>query len=113
MLVVALRPAGSPSRTRTTLEHASDRRPICCSLIVPPMRVTTHDMLMPLFTFVVLGGGAPLTAWMARGHYAIVTALRNLDELEFSAQVPRSLTTFAFRWISLMSAQSADGSRGT
>ncbi|MEO5954056.1 MAG: GntR family transcriptional regulator [Chloroflexia bacterium] len=62
-------------------------------------------LMMPLFTFVVLASGAPLTASMAREHYALVNALRNLNEPEFSVQVRRSLTGFAFRWISTMASQ--------
>ncbi|MGA8597730.1 MAG: GntR family transcriptional regulator [Bryobacteraceae bacterium] len=62
----------------------------------------TLDRLMaPLFAFVVLASGAPLTASMGREHYQLVNALQNLEELEFSSVVRKTLSGFASRWLSI------------
>ncbi len=62
----------------------------------------TLDRLMaPLFAFVVLASGAPLTASMAREHYQLVDALRNIGEPEFSSVVRKTLSGFASRWLSI------------
>jgi DNA-binding GntR family transcriptional regulator len=61
---------------------------------------TLERLMSPLFSFVVLSSGAPLTAPMAREHYTIVEALRSVQEPEFSALVRKTITGFAFRWIS-------------
>ena len=50
----------------------------------------------------------PLTAAMAREHFDLVYALRNLRGPEFSAVVRKAFTKFAFRWISSMSAVEAN-----
>jgi len=41
-----------------------------------------------------------MTAAMGREHYALVEALRSMEEPEFSAVVRKTFTGFAFRWIS-------------
>ncbi|HMF76573.1 MAG TPA: GntR family transcriptional regulator [Bryobacteraceae bacterium] len=64
----------------------------------------TLDRLMaPLFAFVVLASGAPMTASMGREHYDLVNALRNLEEPEFSSVIRKTLSGFAFRWLSTFS----------
>lgn len=68
-----------------------------------PFLAETLDRLMaPLFAFVVVASGAPLTASMGREHYDLVNAFRTLQEPEFTTSVRRTLTTFAFRWITSM-----------
>jgi DNA-binding GntR family transcriptional regulator len=70
------------------------------------------DRLMaPLFAFVVVASGAPLTASMGREHYGLVNALRNLEEPEFTAAVRKILTGFAFRWLSSL-ANTGDATTG-
>ncbi|GEM_PF-2633121 len=64
---------------------------------------TLERLMAPLFVFVVLASGAPLTASMAREHYDLVNALRNLKEPEFSSVVRNTFTGFALRWTSRMS----------
>jgi len=61
---------------------------------------TLERLLAPLFAFVVLASGRPLTAAMGREHYAIVEALRSVPEPEFSALVRKTITGFALRWTS-------------
>jgi DNA-binding GntR family transcriptional regulator len=63
----------------------------------------TLDRLMaPLFVFVVVASGAPLTASMGREHYELVNALRSLQEPEFSTVTRRTLYGFAMRWLTTM-----------
>jgi len=64
--------------------------------------------MAPLFAFVVLASGHPMTAAMAREHYILVEALRSMAEPEFSAVVRRTFTGFAFRWISSAAAMVAE-----
>ncbi len=59
-------------------------------------------ILMPLSTFVVLASNAPLTTAMAKEHYLFTSALRDLNEPEFSIQIRKCLTAIGFRWISTM-----------
>jgi len=56
--------------------------------------------MAPLFAFVVLASGAPLTASMGREHCALIDALRSVPEPEFSTMVRRTFTGFALRWVS-------------
>ena len=60
---------------------------------------TLERLMAPLFVFVVLASGAPLTASMGREHYALIDALKNLDEPEFTASVRKALSGFAGRWL--------------
>lgn len=60
-------------------------------------------LVIPLSAFVVLGSDVPLTAAMAREHYAIVNALRNLNEPEFFSSVRKTFAGFAARWTTAMS----------
>jgi len=60
----------------------------------------------------VLASDVPLTAAMAREHYAIVDALGKLKPPEFDKVVRKTLGTFSQRWISSMSAKpSKNGNR--
>ena len=61
---------------------------------------TLERLLIPLFTFVVLASAHPLTAESGREHYALVEALRSMEEPDFSTLVRKTLTGFGFRWIS-------------
>ncbi len=70
----------------------------------------TLDRLMaPLFAFVVLASGRPLTASMGREHYELVNALKDLKEPEFTVVVRRILYGFASRWLSAFSDRSEQG----
>jgi len=51
-----------------------------------------------------------MTAAMGREHYALVEALRSMEEPEFSAVVRKTFTGFAFRWISSATPSLALGS---
>jgi DNA-binding GntR family transcriptional regulator len=56
-------------------------------------------LMAPLFAFVVLGSGVPLTEAMGRDHYVLVDALRSMREPEFTDVVRKTLTKFALRWV--------------
>jgi hypothetical protein len=58
--------------------------------------------MAPLFAFVVVASGAPLTGSMGREHHDLINALKSLPEPEFTTSVRRTLTTFAFRWMTAM-----------
>ncbi len=60
---------------------------------------TLERMMAPLFVFVVVASGAPLTAAMGREHYEIVRALRSLKGKEFTSTVNKTLNGFAARWL--------------
>ena len=63
------------------------------------------DRLMaPLFTFVVLASGAPLTGSMGREHYELVNALQNTAEPEFTEIVRKRLLGFTSRWLAAFSS---------
>jgi DNA-binding GntR family transcriptional regulator len=64
---------------------------------------TMVRLMSPLFAFVVLASESPLTASMAREHYALIDALRATPEPEFTALVRKVFTGFAFRWIATAS----------
>jgi DNA-binding GntR family transcriptional regulator len=69
---------------------------------------TLERLMTPLFAFVVFASNVPLTAAMAREHYALVDALGNLQPPEFNDVVRKALTTFSQRWISSMSSKNGD-----
>jgi len=70
----------------------------------------TLDRLMaPLFAFVVLASGRPLTASMGQEHYQLVNALKDLKEPEFTVVVRRTLYGFASRWLAAFSDRSEQG----
>ena len=56
-------------------------------------------LLAPLFAFVVLASGTPLTADMGREHYELIHALEDLDEPEFTQVARKTLAGFAGRWL--------------
>jgi DNA-binding GntR family transcriptional regulator len=110
--IVAAGEAGSKSDFLQR-DYAFHRR--CWELSGNPFLAETLNRLMaPLFAFVVVASGAPLTASMGREHYDLVNALRTLEEPEFTQTIRRSLTTFASRWIAsvaLLDDGSDTGSR--
>jgi DNA-binding GntR family transcriptional regulator len=63
---------------------------------------TLERLMAPLFAFVVVASGAALTGPMAREHYALIEALRTLEEPEFSVTIRKILTGFANRWLVAM-----------
>jgi hypothetical protein len=58
--------------------------------------------MAPLFAFVVMASPEPLTSSMAREHYELVDALKNLEEPEFSNKVRGILAGIATRWLTRM-----------
>jgi DNA-binding GntR family transcriptional regulator len=93
--------AGERGSRREFLERDFAFHRYCWSLSGNSFLAETLERLMaPLFAFVVLASGRPLTAAMAREHYAIVEALRSLSEPEFSALIRKTITGFALRWTS-------------
>ena len=88
------------------LDYAFHRQ--CWALSGNPYLAETLDRLMaPLFIFVVLASGAPLTGSMGREHYELINALQNTEEPEFTEVVRKRLTGFASRWLAAFSK--ADG----
>ena len=84
------------------LDYAFHRQ--CWALSGNPYLAETLDRLMaPLFIFVVLASGAPLTGSMGREHYELVNALQNTQEPEFTAVVRKRLTGFTSRWLAAFS----------
>ena len=71
---------------------------------------TLNRLMAPLFAFVVMASGAPLTVAMAREHYALVDALRSLEEPDFSAAVRKILNGIAHRWLSRMNPMTSGAS---
>src|SRR5260370_743775 len=109
-LVDRLVEAGQRENRREFLERDIEFHQFCWKLSGNPFLVETLERLMaPLFAFVVLASGHPMTASMGREHYAIVEALRSMEEPEFSAVVRKAFTGFAFRWISSAAARTAEG----
>src|SRR5229473_6839845 len=100
-LVDRLVEAGQREDRREFLERDIEFHRYCWKLSGNPFLVETLERLMaPLFAFVVLASGHPMTAAMGREHYALVEALRSMEEPEFTALVRKTFTGFAFRWIS-------------
>jgi DNA-binding GntR family transcriptional regulator len=60
---------------------------------------TLERLMAPLFTFVVLASGAPLTASMGKEHYELINALQNTEEPEFTGVVRKRLSGIASRWL--------------
>jgi DNA-binding GntR family transcriptional regulator len=100
-LVDRLVEAGQRENRREFLERDIEFHRRCWKLSGNPFLAETLERLMaPLFAFVVLASGRPMTAAMGREHYALVEALRSMEEPDFSALVRKTFTGFAFRWIS-------------
>ena len=93
--------AGQRGDRREFLESDFEFHRCCWRLSGNPFLAETLERLMaPLFAFVVLASGAPLTASMGREHEALIDALRSVPEPEFSTIVRRTFTGFALRWVS-------------
>jgi DNA-binding GntR family transcriptional regulator len=108
-LVDRLVEAGHQENRRQFLECDFEFHRYCWKLSGNPFLAETLERLMaPLFTFVVLASTHPLTAAMGREHYALVEALRSMEEPEFSAMVRKTFTGFAFRWISSAASRTAE-----
>jgi DNA-binding GntR family transcriptional regulator len=73
------------------------------------LAVTLERLMAPLFAFVVLASGKPMTAAMGREHYVLVEALRSAEEPEFTNIVRKTYTGFAFRWIGSAPQVTPDG----
>jgi DNA-binding GntR family transcriptional regulator len=98
--------AGQLGNRREFLERDFEFHQSCWRLSGNPFLAETLERLMaPLFAFVVLASGAPLTASMGREHYLIVEALRSVPEPDFSALIRKTMTGFAFRWIGIQTKQ--------
>ena len=108
-LVDRLVEAGQRENRREFLERDFEFHRHCWRLSGNPFLADTLERLMaPLFAFVVLASGHPMTAAMGREHYALVEALRSMEEPEFSAVVRKTFTGFAFRWISSAAPRTAE-----
>ena len=89
ILVDRLVEAGQRENRREFLECDFEFHRYCWKLSGNSFLAETLERLMaPLFTFVVLASAHPLTAAMGREHYALVEALRSMEEPEFSAAGP-------------------------
>ena len=109
-LVDRLVEAGEAGASREFLERDFAFHKHCWRLSGNVYLMETLERLMaPLFAFAVLASGVPMTAAMAREHYALVNALEKLAPPEFESVIRKTLTGFALRWISSMSNQNGDG----
>ena len=109
-LVDRLVEAGERKDRREFLERDIEFHRFCWKLSGNAFLAETLERLMaPLFAFVVLASGKPMTAGMAREHYALVEALRSIQEPEFTSIVRKTHTGFALRWIGAASLVTADG----
>jgi DNA-binding GntR family transcriptional regulator len=99
-LVDRLVEAGERNDRREFLERDVEFHRFCWKLSGNSFLAETLERLMaPLFAFVVLASGKPMTAAMGREHYALVEALRSAQEPEFTSIVRKTHTGFAIRWI--------------
>ena len=102
--------AGERNDRREFLERDFEFHRFCWKLSGNSFLAETLERLMaPLFAFVVLASGKPMTASMGREHYALVEALRSIEEPEFTNTIRKTLTGFAFRWIGSASQPPAGG----
>src|ERR1700719_2261719 len=109
-LVDRLVEAGQRENRREFLECDLEFHRYCWKLSDNPFLAETLERLMaPLFAFVVLASGHPMTAAMGREHYALVEALRSIEEPEFTNIVRKTHTGFALRWIASASHVKAGG----
>src|SRR4051812_37184188 len=109
ILVDKLVAAGEAGAPREFLERDFSFHRQCWKLSGNVYLMETLERLMaPLFAFAVLASGVPMTAAMAREHYALVNALEKLQPPEFDNLIRKTLTGFALRWITSMSAQNGD-----
>jgi DNA-binding GntR family transcriptional regulator len=104
-LVADVVEAGERADRRGFLERDYEFHRHCWSLSGNIFLAETLDRLMaPLFAFVVMASGAPLTASMGREHYDLIDALKSLEEPEFTAVIRRTLSGFAGRWLTVFQA---------
>src|SRR5450432_1854010 len=109
-LVDRLVEAGERNDRREFLERDFEFHRFCWKLSGNAFLAETLERLMaPLFAFVVLASGKPMTAAMGREHYALVEALRSIEEPEFTNIVRKTHTGFALRWIGSAARVTAGG----
>lgn len=109
-LVDSLVEAGDRNDRREFLERDVEFHRLCWKLSGNAFLAETLERLMaPLFAFVVLASGKPMTAAMGREHYTLVEALRSIEEPDFTHVVRKTFTGFAFRWIGSATHVAADG----
>jgi DNA-binding GntR family transcriptional regulator len=100
--------AGERGDQREFLEWDFNFHRCCWKLSENPFLAETLERLLsPLFAFVVLASGRPLTASMGREHYSVIESLRSVEEPEFTPLVRKTITGFAFRWISSSGARNS------
>jgi DNA-binding GntR family transcriptional regulator len=103
-LVDRLVEAGESGNRRGFLECDFEFHRYCWKLCRNSFLSETLERLMsPLFAFVVLASDLPLTASMAKEHYTLIEALESVPEPEFTTLIRKTLTGFAFRWVSAAS----------
>ncbi len=106
-LVDALVEAGAAGDPRKFLERDLAFHSRYWELSGNPFLADTLKRLMaPLFVFAFFGTRKQLTAPMAREHYDLVTALRDLREPEFTETIRRTLSGFANRWVTAITGSS-------
>jgi len=109
-LVDSLVEAGERNDRREFLERDFEFHRYCWKLSGNAFLAETLERLMaPLFAFVVLASGKPMTAAMGREHFALVEALRSIEEPEFTSIVRKTHTGFALRWIGSAARITAGG----
>lgn len=92
--------AGEKQQARRFLELDLEFHQACWEISGNRFLVETlRRHMTPLSVFVVLGSGMAPDAAMAKEHYALVGALRSLEEPEFSSLVRRTLMSFALHWL--------------
>lgn len=69
---------------------------------------TLERLMAPLFAFGIMAVHVPTTAEMAREHYEVLNALRNLQEPQFSSVTRKILTGFSSRWITSISERAKE-----
>jgi DNA-binding GntR family transcriptional regulator len=75
----------------------------------PFLADTLKRLMAPLFVFAFFGSGKALTAPMAREHYELVNALRDLEEPAFTDTIQRKLSGFAMRWVTAITGNGSPG----
>jgi DNA-binding GntR family transcriptional regulator len=75
----------------------------------PILADTLKRLMAPLFVFAFFGTGKALTAPMAREHYDLVNALRDLEEPAFTDTVRHTLSGFAKRWVPAITGNGSPG----
>src|SRR6202047_4327682 len=84
--------AGERGESREFLECDFEFQRCCWKLSGNSFLAETLERLLaPLFAFVVLASGRPMTAAMGREHYTLVEALRSIEEPEFTSIVRKTI----------------------